>query len=74
MKIKFKLITEEELAKLRPEKKAEYFKLVIPKLPFKKIFIALIILGFILNQLLMWRAGLFNFRKFLNINIEVNKK
>ncbi|MBI2019211.1 hypothetical protein HYS95_00900 [Candidatus Daviesbacteria bacterium] len=73
MKIKFSSISEEELNKLQPEK--EDLKIVIPKVPVKKILIGLIIAGFLTNQFLLWKADYFsNIFKIFNVNIVVTKK
>lgn len=74
MKIKLTFISEEELTKLQPENEGEW-KIAVPKIPLKKVFLVVIILGFIINQFLLWKMDYFSsIFKLFNVNIVVTKK
>lgn len=74
MKIKLTFISEEELTKLQPENQEEW-KIAVPKIPLKKVFLVVIILGFIINQFLLWKMDYFSsIFKLFNVNIVVTKK
>ena len=73
MKIEF--VSEEDIAKLKPEKKAENLEIPIPKISISIILPVIIIGAFLFNQLLMWRMNSSGFlSKLFNINITVTKK
>lgn len=79
-----KLISEEEMSKIKGPDQTSTHKILLPgtfryvNLRFSllsKIFLAIIIGGFLFNQVLMWRMNSSNFlSKLFNINITITKK